>query len=102
MRLLSLAAGTVLDAGAPGTVDAAAKAGFAAVGIWFDPSTWTADTSAVVRQRLDATGLVALDIEPVILGRGADPGDAIVDTAAEIGARHVLVASGPAPRAGVV
>ena len=52
--------------------------------------------------RLDATGLIPLDIEPVILGRGTDPGDAVVDTAAELGVRHVLVASGPASRAAVV
>ena len=49
-----------------------------------------------------ATGIVALDIEPVILGRDHDPGDAVVDTAAELGVRHVLVASGPAERAAVV
>ena len=45
---------------------------------------------------------IALDIEPVILGRDVDPGDAVVDTAAELGVRHVLVASGPAARAAVV
>jgi sugar phosphate isomerase/epimerase len=46
-----------------------------------------------VRRRLDDTGLVALDIEPVILGPDGDPGDRLIDVAAEIGARHVLVAS---------
>jgi sugar phosphate isomerase/epimerase len=38
----------------------------------------------------------------VILGRERDPGDALVDTAAELGVRHVLVASGPAERGAVV
>ena len=101
-RIVSLAAGTVLDADPPGTVDAAASAGFGAVGLWFDRATWTAATTSAVERRLRATGMMALDIEPVILGRGDDPGDAIVDTAAELGVRHVLVASGPAGRAEVV
>ena len=35
-------------------------------------------------------------MEPVILGRAVDPGDALVDVAGELGVRHVLVASGPA------
>lgn len=101
-RLVSLAAGTVLDLDPAGTVDAAAAAGYDAAGIWFDPATWTAATTSGVARRLAATGITPLDIEPVILGRGADPGDALVDTAAELGVRHVLVASGPAERATVV
>ena len=101
-RLVSLAAGTVLDVDPPGTVDVAARSGFDAVGIWFDPESWTAATTLTVAQRLQATGIMALDMEPVILGRGTDPGDALVDTAAELGVRHVLVASGPAERSAVV
>ncbi|MET0579305.1 MAG: TIM barrel protein, partial [Ilumatobacteraceae bacterium] len=53
-------------------------------------------------RRLAETGITPLDMEPVILGRGADPGDALVDTAAELGVRNVLLASGPAERAAVV
>ena len=101
-RIVSLAAGTVLDADPPGTVDAAATAGFGAVGLWFNPETWTAATTSAVERRLRATGMMPLDMEPVILGRGDDPGDALVDAAAELGVRHVLVASGPAGRAEVV
>ena len=101
-RLVSLAAGTVLDLDPVGTVDAAAAAGFGATGLWFDPATWTSATTTAVGRRLAATGLTALDLEPVILGRGDDAGDAMVDTAAEIGVRYVLVASGPANRAAVV
>jgi sugar phosphate isomerase/epimerase len=101
-RLLSLAAGTVLDLDPAGTVDAAATAGFDAVGLWFDPATWSSTTTAEVDRRLQATGIVALDIEPVILGRGDEPGDALIETAGELGVRHVLVASGPAERAAVV
>ncbi len=101
-RLVSLAAGTVLDVDPPTAVEVAAGAGFDAVGIWFDVATWTSATTAAVRKGVEATGIGVLDLEPVILGRGADPGDAAVDVAAEIGARHVLVASGPADRGTVV
>jgi sugar phosphate isomerase/epimerase len=101
-RLISLAAGTVLDVGPADAVTVAADAGFPAVGIWFDPLTWTEATTKEVATRLRDSGVVALDIEPVILGRGADPGDEVVDVAAALGARHVLVASGPAERADVL
>jgi sugar phosphate isomerase/epimerase len=92
-RLVSLAAGTILDVGPAEAVSVAAQAGWPAVGVWFDPASWTDTTTAEVRRRLDDTGLVALDIEPVILGPDGDPGDRLIDVAAEIGARHVLVAS---------
>ena len=95
-RLLSLAAGTVLDLQPPDAVEIAAAAGFGAVGVWYDPDSWSAARARELSRRLEATGLVALDIEPVILGREVDPGEAVVDAAAEIGARHVLVAGGPA------
>lgn len=101
-RLLSLAAGTILDVDPAGAVDVAATAGFAAVGVWFDPATWSDATSRAVAERLAGTGVVALDIEPVILGRGADHGERVVEAAAAVGARHILVASGPATRGEVV
>ncbi len=101
-RVLSLAAGTVLDVGPAETVDVGARAGFDAVGLWYDPTTWTPATTRAVERRLRASGTVALDIEPVILGRGDDPGDDLIDTAAALGARFVLVASGPASRSAVV
>jgi sugar phosphate isomerase/epimerase len=101
-RLVSLAAGTVLDVGPAEAVDVASASGFGAVGLWFDVDTWTDATTRAVAERLDATGLEPLDIEPVILRRGDDPGDELIDTAAMLGVRHVLVASGPASRAAVV
>src|SRR6266508_3629906 len=101
-RLLSLAAGTVLDVDPAGTIQVAAEAGFGGVGLWFDAASWTPATTAAVAVRLADTGVTPLDIEPVILGRDHDPGDAIVDTAAELGVRHVLVASGRMERAAVV
>lgn len=101
-RLVSLAAGTVLDIDPARTIDVAAAAGFGAAGVWFDPATWTTATAKAVAARLDDTGLVALDVEPVILGRGHDPGDELIDAAAELGARHVLVASMAPDRAAVI
>jgi hypothetical protein len=76
-RLTSLAAGTVLDVDPAQAVDVAAAAGFGGVGLWFDPATWTAATTAAVSRRLEETSVVPLDLEPVILGRGADHGDAL-------------------------
>lgn len=95
-RLLSLAAGTVLDVGPAEAVDVAAAAGWPAVGLWFDGSTWTDATTRQVRARLDATGVTALDIEPVILGRGDDGGERLVDAAAALEVPFVLMASGGA------
>ncbi len=69
------------------------------MGLWFDPTTWTDATTREVRRRLDDTGVVALDIEPVILGRGddgRDGGERVLDTAAALGVPHVLMASGGA------
>ncbi len=92
-RLVSLAAGTILEVGPADAVIVAATAGWPAVGIWFDATTWTDVTATEVRRRLDDTGLVALDLEPVILGPDGDPGEQAIDAAAAVGARHVLVAS---------
>jgi sugar phosphate isomerase/epimerase len=101
-RLISMAAATVSDLQPAAAVDVAARAGFGAVGIWFDPASWSASVARDVAAQLSRTGIVALDIEPVILGRGPDHGEEIIDAAAEIGARHVLLASGPADRSEVV
>ena len=92
-RLLSLAAGTILDVAPYDAPHVAAAAGWPAVGIWFDAATWTDKTSASVSAALRNTGVVALDMEPVILSPDGDPGEALLDAAAAIGVRHVLVAS---------
>ena len=92
-RLLSLAAGTLAEFSPAETVGAAAAAGFPAVGIWFDPKTWSPVVAADVRRRLNDTGLVALDVEPVMVSADGDHGDALVEAAVELGARFVLVAS---------
>ena len=92
-RLLSLAAGTILDVAPHEASHVAAAAGWPAVGIWFDAATWTHKTSVSVSAALRDTGVVALDMEPVIFSPDGDPGEALIDAAADIGARHVLVAS---------
>jgi sugar phosphate isomerase/epimerase len=100
-RLLSLAAGTMLDVGPVEAVDVAAASGWPAVGLWYDDDTWEPRTTTAVRRRLDADGMVALDIEPIILmpagtGSGAilpDSAMRMLDVGASVGARNVLVAS---------
>jgi len=90
---MSLAAGVCPDT-APGPfVSACATAGWSACGVWFDPDTWDDAVARDVRRRLDDTGLVALDIEPVFITPDGDHGARIVDAAATIGARNVLVVS---------
>jgi len=75
-------------------VEVAALGGWPACGVWFDPQTWSATTTREVRRRLLDTGLVALDLEPVIPAPDhLDNGERIIETAAEIGARHVLFTS---------
>lgn len=93
-RLLSLAAGVQLDVAPADMVTVAHKAGWPAVGVWFDGKTWTDSTSREVRQRLDDTGVVALDIEPIIPSEdGNDFGEELIEAASLIGARHILFTS---------
>jgi sugar phosphate isomerase/epimerase len=92
-RLISLAAGVILDVGPERAIEVAAEANWPAVGIWFDPQSWTATTATDVRRRLDDLGIIPLDIEPIMLGPSGDHGDAIIDAAVAINARNILVAS---------
>jgi sugar phosphate isomerase/epimerase len=97
MNLLSIAAGVSPGLAPTDFVEAAAAAGWRACGIWFDAETWTDRTGADVRRRLDETGLIALDIEPVFVTPGAsaseviDHGPRVIDAAAQVGARNMLV-----------
>jgi sugar phosphate isomerase/epimerase len=90
---LSLAAGVLPEFEPPEVVSAAATAGFPMVGVWFDPETWSDARCREVRRRLDGTGLVALDMEPVFVTPGGDCGERLIDAAAEVGARNVLTVS---------
>jgi sugar phosphate isomerase/epimerase len=92
-RLHSLAAGAMIDFAPEDTVRAAAAAGWPACGLWYDHSTWTKARTHLVRSALDNSAIVALDIEPVIVGSDDDHGEALVDVGAELGARFVLFTS---------
>jgi sugar phosphate isomerase/epimerase len=92
-RVLSLAAGVCPETGPAEFVTACAAAGWEACGIWFDPDTWSDAVAADVRRRLDDTGSIALDMEPVFVTPSGDHGDRIVEAAAAVGARNLLVVS---------
>lgn len=93
-RLISLAAGVHPDLAPEDAVTVSAAAGWPACGVWFDPSSWADTTSREVRRRLDDTGLVALDLEPIIPAPDSkDHGERVLDAAVEIGARFVLFTS---------
>ena len=93
-RLLSLAAGVQIDVAPADMVTVAHDAGWPAVGIWFDGKTWTDSTSREVRQRLDNTGVVALDIEPIIPSEdGNDFAEQLTEAAVVIGAQNILFTS---------
>ena len=93
-RLLSIAAGVHPDLAPERMVEVAAEAGWPACGIWFDPETWTEATTRTVRQRLDDTGIVGLDLEPIIPAPDHDDhGERVIETAARLGVRNVLFTS---------
>ena len=90
---LSLAAGVLPDYEPVEVVEAAAAAGFALVGIWFDPEGWSTRQGKEVRRRLDDTGLSVLDVEAVFISPEGDCGDRLIDAAAELDASNVLTVS---------
>jgi len=92
-RLLSLAAGVCPDTAAADFVVACASAGWPACGLWFDPQTWSDAVASDVRRRLDDTGLVALDMEPIFVTPNGDHGDRMIEAAAVVGARNLLIVS---------
>jgi sugar phosphate isomerase/epimerase len=93
-RLLSIAAGVHPDLTPERMVDVAAEAGWPACGIWFDADSWTDATTRAVRRRLDDTGIVGLDLEPIIPAPDHDDhGERIIDVAAELGVDNVLFTS---------
>lgn len=92
-RVISLAAGVCPETSPADFVAACARAGWPACGVWFDADTWTDAVAADVRQRLDDTGLVALDMEPIFVTPEGDHGDRVIEAAAAVGARNLLVVS---------
>lgn len=101
-RLLSLAAGVCPETSPPDFVEACAAAGWKACGIWFDPDTWTDAVAADVKRRLDHHGMIALDMEPVFVGPDGDHGERLIEAAATVGARNILVVNYGADRADFV
>jgi len=92
-RLLSLAAGVCPEAGPADFAAACAATGWQACGIWFDADTWNDVVARDVRRRLDDTGLIALDMEPIFVTPKGDHGNRVIEAAATIGARNLLVVS---------
>lgn len=94
-RLLSLASGVLPEFTPQQTAAAAIAAGFPAVGIWVEPSTWTSGVAREVRDRASDSGVAVLDVEVVWIRTGPDNPDhlRIIDAGADIGARNVLVVS---------
>ena len=92
-RVLSLAAGVCPETGPGDFVAACAAAGWNACGVWFDSESWTDAIAAEVRLRLDDTGLIALDMEPIFVTPDGDHGARVIEAAATVGARNLLVVS---------
>ncbi len=94
-HLVALASGVLPEFTPQQTARAAAGAGFKAVGLWVDIELWTPATTRDVQAILAAEDLIALDAEVVWIQPGQlDPKHLrIIDIAAEIGARNVLVVS---------
>lgn len=94
MRIVSLAAGTVLPVGPESTIDIAARAGYSHVGLRPDPTSPPAGGWSALRRRADDAGLVIFDIEVVRLGFTPQSEiDALIDAAAQLGAAWLLTVS---------
>ena len=94
-RLLSLAAGVIpeLMQDPARFVEVTAGAGWKATGVWFDQESWSSTTSREVKRRIDDTGVEAVDMEVIRLGRSFDTGKALIEAACEVGAKNILVVS---------
>lgn len=93
--LLSLAAATMLDADPITVVDAAAEAGFGAVGLRWRPSDGHDRSASRVRRQLDQAGITLLDLEVIRLHPDApmESHRRLIDVAAELRPKWLLVVS---------
>ena len=93
--MISLAAGTVLDAGPAQTLRAAAGAGYAAAGLRLDPAVTTVAEATALRRLADDLGLALLDLEVVRLrpDRTLDDHRRLLELAVVLGARFLLAVS---------
>lgn len=95
MRDLSLASGTLPEWDPVTVIRAAAAAGFARCGIWYDSASWSASLTRAVAREFRDTGLRPLEIEVIVLERGAQPTAHrhLLDAGAAIGASDAIVVS---------
>ncbi len=93
-RPIGLAAQTVPGIAPWQTIEIAAAAGFAQVGIIIDPDGWGKGDTARVRAALHATGLILQDVEVIRLHAEVTPAMLrLLDIAADLGAAHVITVS---------
>lgn len=94
-RLVSLSAGTVLGFPADEVFEAAAAAGFGAVGLRWEQPGMPVPSAPRVRRAAAAAGVSVLDLEVVRLRPGVPLAASrpLVDVAAELGARFLLAVS---------
>ena len=90
---IGLASGVLVDHSVETTIEAAARAGFASVGLWLEPAQWTAHRVQAVRGQLREAGLKAIDAEVLRMRPGPLPDEQrrMIGIAAELGAANVLV-----------
>ncbi len=89
-----LAAASLLDAGAADLADAAAAAGFDGIGLRLSAEHRVdRDQLDALRERIAGHGLVVHDAEVHRIDGRAAPPDALIDAAAAVGARHLLIVS---------
>lgn len=96
---LSLAAGVLPEFRADTVAEAAGCAGFAMVGFTVQPADWDGAATRHVRELVRHWGLAVLDVEVIWIPAGGALDDGhrkIVDVAAELGARNLLVVSSEA------
>lgn len=94
-RLISLAAGIMPEATPAQLIECAAASDFDFGGMWVERETWTPATTRAIRQQARDAGVELLDCEVAWIMPGApDPWLCeLVDIAAELGARNLLVVS---------
>ncbi len=93
--IVSLAAGTVLDATPEQTIHVAARAGYDGVGLRLDPATVTPRQAQRLADQIDANGLALLDVEVVRLEprQSIDSQLRLLELAHLIGSRFLLTVS---------
>jgi sugar phosphate isomerase/epimerase len=95
MNLISLASGVVPEFGPIDTINAAAYAGFDAVGLWIEPELWTPTLMREAKVALDSSGLRLLDVEVIWIKPNSDMDmhKRSIDIGAELGAKNILCVS---------